>query len=135
MNYLARREHSASELCDKLSARCEDPRVVRQVVEQLSEQGLQSDQRFVESFVRSRFQQGKGPLRIVQELRHKGVCEQLVERELAEFGVDWQQLARDVRIKRFGTKPPEDLKARAKQLRFLQYRGFTSEQAYTALEP
>lgn len=135
MNYLARREHSAQELQDKLAARSEDLILVRGVVERLAEQGLQSDERFVESFLRSRFQQGKGPLRIAQELRQKGVAEQLVDRGLKEFGADWWQLARDVRHKRFGSAPPEDLKAKAKQLRFLQYRGFTTDQAYAAVEP
>jgi len=134
MNLLARREHSAEELCEKLVARCEDPGIVRGVIERLTAQGLQSDERFVESFVRSRFQQGKGPLKITQELRQKGVSEPLVERELEAFDANWWQLARDVRLKRFGPLPPENPKAKAKQLRFLQYRGFTPDQAYTALE-
>jgi len=134
MNYLARREHSAEELFEKLSARCDDSRVARDVVERLAAQGLQSDERFVESFVRSRFQQGKGPQKITQELRQKGVSEPLVERELEAFDANWWQLARDVRLKRFGPQPPENPKAKAKQLRFLQYRGFTPDQAYTALE-
>lgn len=134
MNYLARREHSAQELCEKLAARCENPGIVSAVVERLAAQGLQSDERFVESFVRSRFQQGKGPLKITQELRQKGVSERLVEQKLEAFDANWGQLARDVRTKRFGPQLPENPKAKAKQLRFLQYRGFTPDQAYTALE-
>lgn len=134
MDYLARREHSAQELCDKLSGRCDDSLIVRQVVERLSEQGLQSDERFVESFVRSRIQQGKGPLRITQELRHKGISGLLVESGLDGFGANWNQLAQEVRAKRFGICLPEDLKDKARQLRFLQYRGFTTDQAYASLE-
>ena len=134
MNFLARREHSAYELQEKLSARCEESLIVKEVVERLAAQGLQSDERFVESFIRSRFQQGKGPLRIFQELRHKGVSGQLVEQALEVFDANWGQLARDVRHKRFGSRPPEDLNAKARQLRFLQYRGFTPDQVQAALE-
>ena len=134
MNFLARREHSAHELQEKLSARCEDLQIVKEVVERLMAQGLQSDERFVDSFIRSRCGQGKGPLRILQELRHKGVSGQLVEQALEAFDADWGRLARDVRHKRFGSGPPENLKAKARQLRFLQYRGFTPDQATAALE-
>jgi len=134
MNYLARREHSARELKDKLAARCDDAVLVDRVVHRLGEEGLQSDERFVEGFVRSRLQQGKGPLRIEQELRRKGVSESLAQMGLAQADVDWHQQARRVRDKRFGPSLPQDLKAKAKQLWFLQYRGFTADQAYAALE-
>jgi regulatory protein len=48
--------------------------------------------------------------------------------------VDWLATARAVRRKRFGAEPPRDFRERAKQARFLQYRGFTADQVRAALE-
>ena len=42
--------------------------------------------------------------------------------------IDWFALAVTVRCKRFGEAVPADFKERAKQQRFLQYRGFSHEQ-------
>ena len=46
--------------------------------------------------------------------------------------VDWLQLARDVRRRKFGAAVPRSLGERAKQARFLQYRGFDAEQLRAA---
>ena len=54
MNLLARREHSYVELERKLKQRGFADSVIEQALQRLQEQGLQSDQRFVESFIRAR---------------------------------------------------------------------------------
>lgn len=41
---------------------------------------------------------------------------------------DWRSRIKRVRDKKFGDQPPESAQEKAKQWRFLQYRGFTSEQ-------
>jgi regulatory protein len=46
---------------------------------------------------------------------------------LEECEMDWRQLARDVRLKKFGPEPPVDFSEKSRQLRFLQYRGFGGE--------
>jgi regulatory protein len=48
--------------------------------------------------------------------------------------LDWHELARAVRAKRFGAARPRDYKERARQARFLQYRGFDAAQIRSALE-
>ena len=53
MNLLARREHGFNELVLKLSQRFPKDRAVEQV-DRLQKEGLQSDDRFVESFLNSR---------------------------------------------------------------------------------
>ena len=40
----------------------------------------------------------------------------------------WLERAREVREKKFGRESPRDFKERSRQMRFLQQRGFTSEQ-------
>ena len=135
MNALARREHSRLELQRKISARfagCES--VLDAVLDRLATEGLQSDRRFAESYSRSRIGRGYGSLHILQGLKEKGVSPQCCEEALAVLDVNWLQQAREVLAKRFGSAPPEDYPARVKRMRFLQYRGFSSEQIRQALE-
>ncbi len=137
MNLLARREHARAELRDKLLKRFGTDgavaSLITQALDRLAEQGLQSDERFTEAFITSRERQGKGPLRIGQELRQKGVSDALVDVYLDEREDRWWSLAKDVRHKRFGDAPIETPKEKARQARFLQYRGFSHDQAREAI--
>jgi regulatory protein len=132
MDYLARREYGRHELERKLAKAGFDPDVAIAAVGQLHSDGLQDDRRFVESFARSRISQGKGPVRILQELGQRGIDSHLIEEVLAELSVDWFALAREVRHKKFGLAEPENFKEKAKQMRFLQYRGFEQSQLQAA---
>jgi len=124
MDLLARREHGQQELCDKLGRRFEDAALVRAEVLRLREEGLQSDARFAEVYVRSRAQRLYGPSRIRMELRERRIAEDLIEQALAEAGIDWAQQMRELIRRKFGRQPPETIAERAKQQRFLAYRGF-----------
>lgn len=124
---LARREHSAVELFHKLRMRGYDEASIRTVIEALGKEGLQSDNRYTEIYILNRIEKGYGPVRIVQELREKGVDDELITLHLAERQPDWLQLAGQARIKRFGRKLPQDFREQAKQSRFLQQRGFSGE--------
>jgi regulatory protein len=75
---------------------------------------------------------GQGPVRIRAELRQQGIPDGQVEEALRCAEVDWVQLAREVRRRKFGATPPRSLGERAKQARFLQYRGFDAEQLRAA---
>lgn len=124
MDLLARREHSAQELSQKLSQRYSATDHIESVVVQLAEQGLQSDVRYAESMLRYRSQRGQGPLRLRQELMSRGVDEAVINRALAECEIDWQQLAAQTYRKKFSDLPCTELKERAKRIRFMLYRGF-----------
>jgi regulatory protein len=124
MNLLAGREHSRKELRDKLARRCSDEVLLESVLDGLVADRLQSDQRFAESFVRSRARRGYGPYRLRQELKQRGVDTELVGDTLAAADVDWAAQAREVQVKKFGEQPPQDLKERARRARFLYQRGF-----------
>lgn len=99
----------------------------------LVREGLLSDERFCEVFVRSRAGSGYGPLRIRQELNRRGVDEALAGQVLAAAEADWAALAAEVRRRRFGERLPRGYPEWAKQARFLQYRGFGSETIRAAL--
>lgn len=128
VSYLARREHSALELTRKLEKAGFDVVEIEDVLSQLQQANLQSDQRFAESFVSSRINRGYGKVRIRMELKDRGVADELIADSLQQAEVDWFALAAEVRSKRFGEQNPDDFKSRAKQQRFLQYRGFTHDE-------
>jgi regulatory protein len=128
MNLLARREHSVTELKTKLLKAEFDRNDIYAVIEKLAASGLQSDQRFTENYLRYRSQRGFGSQRIRQELKERGVADEIINTTLHDADIDWFSLAIIVRCKRFGEQNPDDFKDRAKQQRFLQYRGFTHEQ-------
>ena len=134
MDLLARREHTLAELQQKLTARDYDTEIVAEVVEQLANEGLVSDERFTEAFVRYRANNGYGPQRIQSELRQRGVDAKMQAAYLDQRDPQWFERIEEVRCKRFGEALPEDFKERARQARFLQYRGFTSEQIREVLD-
>jgi regulatory protein len=129
---LARREHSRLELERKLAARGFPEAVIAPALDALEHSGVLAAARFTESFIRSRLAKGQGPVRIRAELAERGVGD--AAELLRGSDIDWLATARAVLRKRFGAEPPRDYRERAKQARFLQYRGFTADQVRAALE-
>jgi regulatory protein len=74
-------------------------------------------------------------VRIRMELREKGVAAEAIDEALEAAETDWVLAAREARRRKFGVSSPTDLRERARQARFLQYRGFSSEQIRAALGP
>lgn len=133
MDYLARREHGRLELFNKLMRFGFEPAVADEAIERLVDDGLQSDQRFADAFVSSRISQGKGPVRIRIELRERGLDAIVIDHGIDDAGEDWSALASDVRRRKFGPAIPSDFRDKARQMRFLQYRGFEPEQISAAV--
>jgi regulatory protein len=128
MDLLARREHSELELARKLAARNIGPELVEATITALVSEGLLDNARFTEAFVRSRYQRGQGPHKIRAELRERGIDEELIADYLDDPDLQWSALIEQVRAKRFGPDQPAGFRERSRQMRFLQQRGFTSEQ-------
>ena len=127
MNLLARREHSANELIQKLKQRDFEQNEILRAIEELQADNLQSDARFAESFINQRVNAGYGPIRIRHELRQKGVAEELVDAILEHFDGKWQELMLQQKIRKFGAEIPDEYAQKMKQARFLQNRGFSPE--------
>jgi regulatory protein len=134
LDLLARREHGRRELTRKLGARGFPHDVITPALDGLERSGALAEARFTETFVRSRVAKGQGPARIRAELKQRGVAEEDVEGALREAQVDWLATIRAVRRKRFGPEPPRDYRERARQARFLEYRGFGGAEIRAALE-
>lgn len=130
---LSRREYSARELQCKLEPG-QDAERVAEVLSELQRQGLQSDERFAEVWVRHRVLQGHGPIKIQMALREKGIAAEVISKVLTQGDVDWCEQARVVYRRRFGLRPPADPREKARQMRFLQYRGFNADQIRYAME-
>lgn len=125
MDLLARREHSYSELLRKLTLRGASSDAADIELSKLQDEGLLSDARFCEAYVYARSQRGIGPMRLREELRQKGVSSTLVEQILEESQWDWPARAAQAFAKRFPEGRAVELKERARQQRFMQYRGFS----------
>jgi regulatory protein len=133
MNYLARREYGHLELQGKLENVGFDAETTRITVDNLADEGLQCDRRFIESFIQSRINQGKGPVRIRLDLDERKLESSLIDELLSECSEDWIAMAQQIRKKKFGPKLPVEFKEKARQMSFLQYRGFESNQIQAAI--
>jgi regulatory protein len=132
---LAGRDFGRTELVRRLAKRGYPAAVLTAVVDGLVAERLLSETRYVEQFIRQHAGRGHGPMRIRAELRERGVPDAEVEAGLEAAGEDWVSIARDVRRRRFGLSPPGDYAERARQARFLQYRGFSADHIRAALGP
>lgn len=93
--------------------------LVDEVVAEAMREGLQSDARFAEVFVRGRVGKGYGLNRIRQELKQRGI-----EDEAELKTMDWQGVIARAYAKKYGETLPESLPERAARERFLLQRGF-----------
>lgn len=132
---LARREHSRLELERKLDQRSYDRDTIAAALDELEEAGFIDAERFAESYVRLRAEKGYGPKRIRLELGERGIGGADAAAALENAEIDWAESARDVRAKRFGEPVPETFNERARQSKFLDYRGFEPGQIAAALDP
>ena len=133
MDLLTGREFSRAELRKKLHQRFDGHSAIDEVLARLESEGLQSDQRFTEAFLRARIHRGHGLNRIRLDIRQKGIAESLFNLTVEQDNTDWFALAADVAKRKFGLKPIKDQKDKAKRVRFMQYRGFNFEQIKYAL--
>lgn len=131
MRYLARREHSRVELHGKLLPYVQEGEDLNAVLDELERKNWLSDARAATLLVdskRGRF----GTQRIAHELRQKGIAENLIADAIPKLKETELDAAREVWQRKFGTAP-QDAKEKAKQVRFLQSRGFSLEVIFSVL--
>lgn len=129
MRLLARREHGAHELANKLSLKGYIQGDIDTVILECQRLDLQNDQRFVENVCRARTRQGYGPLKIRQELQQLQIDHDLIESVLYQEQ-DWLTHAKTVWEKKYN-RCSEHLESSymdiQKQKKFLLYRGFPTD--------
>lgn len=152
--YLSRREYGKAELKQKLIDKEQDPEKIDALLDEFEEKGYQSDYRTTLMLIRENIRKGRGRGRIKQEFYRKKIAmpsniDELIDMannesdEFIEFvddttdnlidGVDWLKLAVIARTKKYGDDIPVEQKDKARQLRFLQYRGFNTDICFDAL--
>ena len=128
---LTRKEYSKKDLIEKLALYAENREEVLILVDELSRENYQSDQRVAEMVVRSQIRKGKGPNRIKLALRAKSIDKELAQNDMNE--IDWYDEAYQLKVKKYGVDVSKDPKIKAKQIRFLQYRGFEMDAIMKAI--
>jgi len=134
LSTLSRREYSVYELQKKLNEKDFDPVLSDTVLQSFIEEGLQSDQRFCEMFIRSRIAKNSGPFKIRMELNAKGVAETLINQGLSDTECDWSALALDCAKRKTASWKSFNFDDKGKLMRFLQGRGFDQDQIRYAVK-
>lgn len=119
---LAKREYSRYDLEQKLLSYEADIDEVTTLVDELVQACYQDDRRMAGMVVRSQIRQGKGPRRVQQALSKHQIDPTLASEDMQT--TDWLAHALTLKIKKFGEAVTTDPKEKARQIRFLQYRGF-----------
>ncbi len=122
---LARREYSRVELKSKLLPRVTEDDNLDALLDDLEKRGWLSDARALEQTVRIRSARF-GTQRIAHELRQKGISDDLITAAIPQLKEGELESARNVWQRKFAS-PPQDQKEKAKQVRFLQSRGFSMD--------
>lgn len=122
---LAKRDYASGEIKRCLKRYSSDEDSINSVMDRLISYHYLDDSRLIEKEIKKQLAKRHGPSRIKQELRQKGLELLAIEQALEDLDVDWFELAEELRIKKFGDELPTDPKEKAKQIRYLQYRGHT----------
>ena len=128
LDCLSRREYGSQELLRKMLMKDHEQGISEQVLSELIEEDLLSDERFAEAMVSHGAFKGQGPRKIRHDLAKKSLGTHFVNAAFNQSPVDWFALAKEVRLKKYGAENPKEWKDKAKQMRFLQTRGFDTEQ-------
>lgn len=119
---LGRKAYGRAELGKKLSVYAENQEDVDKVLDEMEEYKYIDDNQYATMVLNNEINKGRGKAKILQTFKNKGLDTSIVEERLSE--VNWFKEALELKVKKFGSKVETDQKLKAKQIRFLQYRGF-----------
>ena len=126
------REHSRTELARKLARYAQEGDDVEALLDSLEAAKFLSEARFSESLVHRRAARF-GNNRILSELQSHGIDGEALQQVKTGLSDNEALRARQVLSKKF-PQPPSDAVERAKQMRFLQQRGFSFAAIQAALQ-
>lgn len=125
LRFLARREHSRAELVRKLGQAGFAPDEIEPLLDEFEEKKWLSDRRFAESYIADHRARA-GSIKLAYDLRQRGVSETVIEGVLRENRDTELERARQIWQKKFSSAPADSAE-KARQTRFMQSKGFTSE--------
>ena len=133
---LEHRAHSKKELEDKITRAEFDRDAARRAAEHMEELGLVDDEQYARRLAQELFERRKfGARRVKQELRQKGIADDLIEAALEEFSTDRDETVETIRaiLERKYPAAWEDEKARRRAVAALQRYGYGFEDIFAAL--
>jgi regulatory protein len=125
---LVRREHSRDELARKLSRHAASQEILEGTLDWLESTNKLSNQRFAEARAHSMARK-YGAAKIRQDLKSKGLSDELVERVSAAGDL---QRAKEILARKY-REPATTREERARRSRFLQSRGFSYDTIRSAV--
>lgn len=140
IDLLSRRDHGQQELIQKMRLKGYTPEQCQTALTYCLEYDYLNDQRYALAQIRQQIAKGHGERRIWQHLLQKQVAKEIIQQALEELNPDWFALAKACAEKKGllnadkNSDVEKDQKNHAKQVRFLQYRGFDFEQIHYALD-
>ncbi|MBT9590046.1 MAG: recombination regulator RecX [Thiobacillus sp.] len=132
LGLLARREHSRAELARKLETAGFAREEIALLLDAFEAKNWLSDQRFAESYVADHRARA-GSIKLAYDLRQRGVPDSIIESVLNDNRDSEHDRAREVWRKKFGA-PPANAAEKARQIRFMQSRGFAGEVVRRAID-
>lgn len=134
VSLLAKKNYASGDMHRQLARLTENRGDIECVLRRLTDNHALDDARLLAYLVDKHVKKLHGPTRIKQEMRQKGFPAALIEQEIANREIDWYQLAKEARTRKFGDALPAELKEKSKQIRHLQYKGFTMDMIVEALD-
>ena len=132
LRLLARREHTREQLRRKLTVHAGEGEDVTPILDDLTQRGWLSDARFAEHTARAKARRF-GPLKLVHYLKSQGVGEEAIASGVRAAGIDGTASIEVVWRSRFSEMPCND-REKARQVRFLQGRGFALDEIFRYLK-
>ena len=120
---LALREHSSLQIKNKLSKKGFDKNVIENVLQELKDNGYQSDERYLEEYIRYRQNQGHSSKKIIYELKSNGISSELITQKNYKFADDYEILL-DLANYKIDKQSLNDEKILRKYVNYFKSRGF-----------
>ena len=127
LRFLSRRDYSRQELRKKLLSYAESELQLDELLDELQKNQWLSDERYAESLVRRRTERF-GSKKILEEMRQNGLSDDVLNQYRDDLKASDPRLASELWQRKFETIS-QDPKEKARQIRFLVSRGFSSELA------
>jgi len=133
ISLLAKKDYSSGDMTRLLTRLTENHAAADAVMNRLMANSYLDDVRLINYLINKHIKKAHGPTRIRQEIRQKGFPQELIEQALSRVEVDWYALARELKVRKFGEDLPAEYQEKNKQIRYLQYRGFSMDMISEAL--
>lgn len=127
IRYLGTRARSSYQLALHLRRQQFSEPHIAEAIARLKEEGYVDDREYASSYVRSRIgKQGKGRLRVAQELKGQGISSRIIEQTLAQLDEDEEvKAAYEAASKKMRSLHGEPAENSRKLLQFLMRRGYS----------